>query len=241
MKKIIVTCMVFCLVMAFAIDNTFAQMSSSKSTGMFGKLAVASNALPAATAETEEIKLFDGYIKTSNEKELFIDVSLECGLTTNTQVISRNLERKISEAYASVEVAVLVDGNMAEPGWVTFARRYQGLIAEFAGDFSNCISVTEDDEGNHTVTVDEECTEPEMLALILDTMSANSFNFLAINVPVGEHHIQVIAKLTHKVEGQEIEFALGKPALMEEYKLTPFTKAYIGKGSVTVEEVRMIK
>ena len=81
-----------------------------------------------------------------------------------------------------------------------------------------------------------------MLALILDNMSANSFNFLSMNVPVGEYYIEVKAKLTHAVNGEDSQIMFEEnPALMQEYLLNPMTNAYVGKGSVTVEETRMIK
>ncbi len=176
--------------------------------------------------------IFTQTIKTSEAKDLFVDVSLECGLTTNTKVMSKQLQRAISESEAVIKVRVLVDGEVALPGEVTFARRYQGLIAEFAGDIRSALKMNEDG----AVYIDETLIEEEMLALILDTMSANSFNFIAPGVSAGEHTIVVEASPDWQVKGQEFEPEEGE-LMYDEVA----TKAYIGKGSITVEAVRSIK
>ena len=235
MKKLVGIALIAVLAVCLAFPNAFAAgESSAKASSMFSGIAVTDTSALAG-----QDPLFTMGIKTSQEKELFVDVSLECGLTTNTKVMSKSLKRDIAEAYAQVKVWVTVDDKLAEPGVVTFARRAQALVAEFAGDFSDCMTVTEDAEGNHSVTIDEECVEPEMLALILDTMSANSFNFIAPNVPVGYHIVKVYAEVDYGVTGDPEESQLLDQEL--EYIDNPVTRAYIGKGSVTVEEVRMVK
>ena len=185
-----------------------------------------------AEGVTSPPPIFTQTIKTSEAKDLFIDVSLECGLTTNTMVMSKKLQRDIAEAEATVVVEVFVDGVSALPGPVTFARRYQGLIAEFAGDISEALSI--DEFG--AIVVDEESVDEEMLALILDTMSANSFNFIAPGLSAGVHTIEVVATPTYDQTGDQFVPAQGE--LMYE---NVSTKAYLGKGSVTVEAVRSVK
>jgi len=235
MKKLFGIALIAVLAMCLALPNAFAAgESSSKSTAVFSGIAITDT-----TALAGLQPLFTTGIKTAQEKELFIDVSLECGLTTNTKVVSKGLARDIAESYAQVKVWVTVDDKMAEPGVVTFARRAQALVAEFAGDFSDCMTVTEDEYGNHSIVIDEECVQPEMLALILDTMSANSFNFIAPNVPVGYHVVKVYAEVDYGVAGDPEESQLLDQEL--EYIDNPVTRAYVGKGSVTVEEVRMVK
>lgn len=201
----------------------FAQ-PSAKVTSQAGDLSMVEFNSPAT--------IFTQTIKTSEAKDLFIDVSLECGLTTNTMVMSKKLLRDISEAEAIVTVEVYVDGKLALPGTVTFARRYQGLIAEFAGDISGALTIN--DAGS--LVIDETLIEEEMLALILDTMTANSFNFVAPGLSAGVHTIEVVANPEYVQAGKEFDPAAGE--LM--YDNLP-TKAYVGKGSVTVETVRSIK
>jgi len=86
-----------------------------------------------------------------------------------------------------------------------------------------------DAEGHVIIDPSGNCVTSEMLALILETMAAHSFNFLAPDVNVGIHTIEVQAQLYYA--NPEGEMISGYPE----------TKAYLGKGSVTVESVRMIK
>jgi len=191
--------------------------------------------------------LFEQDIKTPTGKDLFITVSLECGLTTDTTVMSRALAKAVAEAEAVVEVRVLVDGDPVpvngnvdgegnpDPDTdITFARRNQKLIAQFAGDFSGCMTTEEDG----SVTVDWDCVEPETLQLILDTMQANSFNFVVPDLLAGTHPVEIQAKLSYLATGNEvIDEELG--ILAAEGKAA--ARAYLGNGSATVEVVRMIK
>jgi len=210
------------LTLALSVGSALAQ-PSAKVTSQAGDLSVVKFNSPAT--------IFTQTIKTSEAKDLFVDVSLECGLTTNTKVMSKQLQRAISEADASVKVRVLVDGKEALPGEVTFAKRYQGQIAEFAGDISDSLILKDG-----VIVIDEDLIQEEMLALILDTLSAHSFNFVAPSVPVGEHTIVVEANPEWTNIGQE--YAPEPGELMYD---NVATKAYVGKGSVTVESVRSVK
>ena len=232
MKKlsIIFLCVVF--VSSIGFSNAFA--ASSKATA---------NAADLATVEFHSAApIFEQSIHTANQKDLFIDVSLEVGLTTNTKVMSKALQRAISEAEASVEVWVEVDGVPADPGVVTFARRYQGLIAEFAGSFYadkdglwQACFVT---DSSGITTIDQTCLTEEMVALILDTMSAHSFSFILPDLGAGDHTVVVWANLTYNHTGDEF---VDSGDLSEWAPEDINTRAYIGKGSVTVESVRMVK
>jgi hypothetical protein len=131
---------------------------------------------------------------------------------------------------------------MAAPGVVTFARRYQGLIAEFAGSFSTdkpewqACFVT-DDAG--ITTIDEACLEEEMVALILDTMTANSFDFIMPDLKAGDHEVVVYADLDYQQTGDQFVDEYNELSTFAPEDIT--TRAYIGKGSVTIESVRMVK
>jgi hypothetical protein len=107
------------------------------------------------------------------------------------------------------------------PGEVVFCRRTQTLTALFGG-ILNCT----DTNGDDVITVDECNLTPEELELVLDTMNANSFNFVLDDLGSGVHTVAVQARISTKEEaGAGVADA----------------KATIGKGSVTVESVRMIK
>jgi len=182
-------------------------------------------------------------IKTPQGKDLFIDVSLETGLYTRTLVKSKRNSAEdqdwdSSMAHAKVMVRVGVDGNYATvpvgeeeqagvafPRAVTFNEREQTLSAKFMGIFTGeCFSV---DPVTHEVTIDYNCLEPEELDLILDTMSANSFNFVAADLTYsGEHVITVEARIMANGAAEEGEYE---------------AMAMVGQGSVTIELVRMVK
>lgn len=219
MKKLFGVSIIIILAISFCFVNAFAE-PSAKVTANVGNI-------KQVDAGAGWVKIMENGIKTANAKDLFVDVSLECGLTTDTFVSSKVLARAKAVAEAVVSVKVELDGAPILPGDVTFARREQTLIAHFAGDLTACI-----DPNTGTIDIsDPNCIAPEDLQLILDTMSANSFNFIAPDVSVGSHTLSVYAKVV-VVETTETEVYATADA---------WAHAYVGKGSVTVEEVRMIK
>lgn len=160
---------------------------------------------------------------------------------------------------AGVMVRVLLfneDGTVfeevASPGEIVFARRTQTLSAVFGGilsdedidcttDCGTTCTITCDTASppnctadctttcTTTCTIDYETVEPEELELILQTMNANSFNFIVLDVDPGVHTVRVEAKID--LDSQLSDAQAGKAE----------AKALIGNGSVTIEEVRMIK
>lgn len=164
-------------------------------------------------------------LRTASVKDLFIDVSLECGLYTRTRVVSQDGVPDTSKAESGVRVQVILDPESATPrvippGEVTFCRRVQSLTGVYGG-VENC----EDENGDGIVQYDECETSPEETELLLDTMDANAFNFVVDDVGSGVHTIQVQAMI-------ELE----ETAQAGEAEAT----AAIGNGAVTVEEVRMV-
>ena len=181
-------------------------------------------------------------IKTPNQKDLIIDVSLETGLYTRTLVRSKRNEADDEEwdsstAHAKIMVRVGVDGNyvtvnpgekqeagVAFPRAVTFNEREQTLSAKFMGIFTgDCLIV---DPDTHEVSINYTCLEPEELDLILNTLSANSFNFVVADLTPGNHVITVEAMIEANGAAEEGEFE---------------AMAMVGQGSVTIELVRMVK
>ena len=221
MRKLFSVSLIVLLAVTFTAVNVYAG-PSAKSTAQCGPISMVS--WLQSSEGDGYTSIFTQTIKVPEKKDLFIDVSLECGLTTDTKVMSRQLKRALAEAEATVMVRVMLDNEEVAPGEITFARRHQTLIAEFAGDFSECIT----DEG--TIVLTDTCVAEETLQLILDTMNANSFNFIAMDVESGIHTIDVQAKLEYKTVEGTIDGVGGEAA----------ANAYLGKGSVTVECVRMM-
>ncbi len=237
MKKLSIVCLAVAMAVVFGFGSAFATQPASKATAKCGDVR-------GIVVGDDYQTIFSQDIKTPTGKDLFIDVSLECGITTNTAVMSKALERALATAEASVMIKVLVDGDEVLPGEICFASRMQTLVAEFAGDFSDCISLvdTDNDGMPDAVVVDEECTQAEFLQLILKTLNANSFNFIATDLVAGVHKIEVQAKLIY-TDRDGAEVVVDRPELDgTTYAWShSASNAWLGKGSVTVELVRMIK
>ena len=216
MKKVITIVLAVVLVAMIGATGVFAQENpnaSAKATAQIAELEVVS----ASAAEGEEVnwnssdvaEILTQTIKTANDKDLFIDVSLLSGLYTETNVKSKGGNKDTSGAAGAVLVAVFVDGDMAFPGYpIVFEGRVQVLTATLGGYF-----------------VDDVLT-PEEIGLIIGTLSANSFNFIVQDLDSGMHEVVVKAACVTGAFSQQ-----GSAAAV----------AAIGLGSVTVEEVRMVK
>lgn len=237
MKKLSIVFLAVVMAVVFGFGSAFAEQPASKATAKCGEVR-------GIVVGDDYQTIFTQDIKTPTGKDLFIDVSLECGITTNTAVMSKKLERALAESEAAVMVKVLVDGVAALPGEITFASREQTLVAEFAGDFSECIYLVDTDGDGipDAVEVDDECTQAEFLQLILSTLNANSFNFIATDLVAGVHEIEVQAKLIY-TDREGAAVVVDRPVLDgTTYSWThSASNAWLGNGSVTVELVRMIK
>ncbi len=165
-------------------------------------------------------------IKTANQKDLFITASFEIGLYTDTLVTSKLMQKDTSVANSSVQVQVLLDGNPVEPGTVVYGRRIQTLSATLEGAIASCLTLTTNLDGTGSIVLDTNCVAPETIELALDTLDAASFSFVAVDVPQGVHTIAVQARIETGGSAQTGSFA---------------ATGMVGKGSMTVESVRLIK
>lgn len=232
MRKIIsktISCMLFGLMIASAAQ---AADPASKVSAMVAQ----PDTLVQLKLNNQWQTIMTQGIKTPTGKDLFIDVALQSGLTTDTKVVSKVLAKALAQADAEVAVRVLVDGSPLNvfPNDVTFAKRKQTLIAQFAGYMSEeCLSINPE---TGLIEIDELCIQPESLQLILDTLEANSFNFIVPDLTAGSHTvaIQVKGAYSTNVEGVTIGdqvYSSGEAS----------ADVYIGASSVTMETVRMVK
>jgi hypothetical protein len=220
------------LAIALGFGNAFAQMPSAKGSAAIGNLT-----LIEATAQTHSWDpVLSTYIKVSQQKELIFDVALQCGLFTRSQVKSKGGKSDTSTATSAIDVRVKLEpvlgldeeGNpilgdpfYAHPDSVTYARRTQDLMAKFGGIYS-----CEDLNGDGMITLDECEVTDEELQLILDTLNANAFNFVAPDLDQGEYKVTVEAEISTKTaSGSGSAEAWG----------------LVGMGSMVVDEVRFIK
>lgn len=206
-------------VLAWGSETTFAQ--SAKNAVQLSNVALVNN-----TTDADWATVLSTTIKTSEQKDLIIGGSFETGLYTQTLVRSKGGNSDTSFAEAQVQVRVLIDGGtaaerIAEPGIVTYDRRYQELMAKFGGVLS-CADLNADG----IVSFDECTLTEEELNLILDTMAAHHFNFVLDDLGSGEHTVQIQARVITDKGAQ-----LGSASAF----------GSVGKGSLTVEEVRLVK
>lgn len=163
-------------------------------------------------------------MKMNNVNELFIGVSLETGLYTETKVGTKydatGALTSTAVAQAGVKVRVLIDDVPVAPGVVTFDQRIQTLSAKLGQALTGC-SI---DPLTHVVS----CTglTDQEIKLILETLGAHTFNFVQDNVGVGVHTLKV-------------QFQLNKNASGDGSSSSAVAKVCGGLGSVTVESVRM--
>lgn len=207
---------------------------ASKAAVKIDEMIALSQAISGGTndsGDTGWVNVLSTTIKTANQKDLLFNVSLQCGIVTDTTVKSSGGSQSSATSRANIAVRVLVDGVPAEPDnsidatkanaqGVVFCDRMQTLAAKFAG--LNC---TADADGVVT------CTDPEELQLILRTLNANAFNFAKTDVSSGVHQIVVQARAQASVNFDD-DTDTGALAGAE---------AFAGAGAVVVEEVRLVK
>ena len=182
--------------------------------------------IPETTGTSDWVTVLSGTIKTAQNKDMFISGSLEVGAFTETIVQSKNKKRDASTASVSIQVRALVDGVAAAPGIVTYAARTQTLAATLEGAIAGCLTIVTNLDGSLSIVVDEDCVEPEIIELILSTLNAASFDFVAVDVPVGIHTVSLQARITTSGSAQEGSFR---------------ATGLVGKGTVVVESVRLAK
>jgi len=227
-NKMVWGLMTLSLAFSLAVTTSHAQNSqpSAKVTAKTANLVLVKDTTGTGGWQT----LFSNTIKTANQKDLFISASFEVGLYTDTLVSSKNMVKDTSSAEATVQIQVLLDGKAVEPGSVVYGRRKQILSATLEGAIAKCLSLVVNSDGTTSIVVDETCVQPEVIELILDTMDAASFNFVAVDVPQGVHTISVQASIGTLTTTTDPNTGGSASA-----------HAMVGKGSMTVESVRLIK
>jgi hypothetical protein len=151
-------------------------------------------------------------------KDLIIGLSFETMLFTETMVQSKKGSKSTATASAEIEMYVLIDGEKALPGDVTFDKRYQELWASLGG-----VLDCEDLNLDGVVSFDECTLSEEEIGLILDTKAAHAFNFLSYDIGSGSHTIEAYARLSK--DGSVVGSGASN------------ANASLGKGTLSVWEV----
>ena len=195
--------------------------------------------LPYTGTNTPWTDLLTTNIQTSSQKDLILEVSFETGLLTKTVAKGKaGNESSTALARAGIEVRICVNNlapgvptancsgpagyKQAEPGEVFYDKRLQELTVTL----ENALAACRDINGDGTIDVLTECLGVEV-GLLLETLAAHHFNFVLDDVGQGVHNVKVQARISldSSVTG------LGSTEV----------KAMIGKGALTVQEVRLVK
>jgi hypothetical protein len=165
-------------------------------------------------------------IRMANNHDLLINASFEIGLYTSTTVSSKNMIPDTSTSTSSVKVRALVDGVEAAPGAVVYGKRTQQLTATLEGAISGCLSIATNAAGGLQIVLNTNCVQPEIIGLLQDTVTANSFIFAAPNLAAGYHDIEIQAAIEAQGDNQTGTFQAA---------------ALVGKGTMTAESSRVAK
>jgi hypothetical protein len=172
------------------------------------------------------VTILSSPIKMPAAKELFVSASLEAGLFTQTLVRSKNNKKDTSTASVAIQVQALIDNTPVPPGVVTYAARTQTLSATLEGAIGGCLTTVTNADGTTSIVVDQTCVTPEEIELILSTLNAASFNFVASNVPVGTHVLSLQARISSSTS---VDTG------------TASATALVGKGTMIAQTVRATK
>jgi len=165
-------------------------------------------------------QLLNTTIKTPNSQftTLLITPSLVTGLFTNTQVTQA---MPVSAQTAAVKVKVTLDGQPVAPATATspsiiYDQRFQQLSAPFFSQLLEC-------------TANQNCS----LDLIISTLAAHSFDFVAPNVGGGTHNLQVSWEFTCSDAAGNMS-----PSNCTTTYAANSAGACAGPGTVTVQQVK---
>jgi hypothetical protein len=164
-------------------------------------------------------------IKTSSVGAIQAGLSMECALWTyNTVTAVSNQGKSTSSSRAGIEVQVLIDGQLAEPGKVVYCDRAQATGLQVT-------TVCECTVPDTTCTC--EVTDTITLELFQRTKNANSFNYYLGPLAPKLHDVKVQAR------GIVVCFANGAPIACPNATLDAYSAksaAAIGKATIVLEE-----
>ncbi|MHB8512459.1 MAG: hypothetical protein ACYDCC_09775 [Actinomycetota bacterium] len=159
------------------------------------KVGVSASTLERMATQTNQgstsstVTLLTGTMRLSNEIDLLMNFSAECALFTDVKTINTGDSSDTSQAIATVQAWVTIDGN---PVPVT---QNDGTGKPDDGKVVFCNR----DHKLNTVFKDDSSDDSIMIADYIHSREANDFNWAALNVPAGIHTIEVKAVLTANV------------------------------------------
>ena len=196
---------------AVAVPMTMAATTGGSNSYPADKMTVSGAAFDVS-APGESVKLLEAHLRTSSTEDLILNASAECDILTQLHNEGNSLDTE--KAFAQVKFYVKIDGATvpvsaddvtdpttgAEQGKVVFCNR----------------------EHDATSTFDN---AQEFYETYLDTRSANSFQWVALNVGNGVHDIQLWADFTATVSGVNMTKDMAKAAVGKRTLVVEPTKA----------------
>src|SRR6266851_2718835 len=207
-------------------DSTNASAKVTIQTSYLNVLGPITNSTAATDINSGWQTVLEQDLKMANNHDLLMVASFEVGLLTSTTVASKNMVIDTSTASACVKVKAQVDGVDAAPGEVVYGKRTQQLTATLEGAIAGCLGIITNAAGGLQIVLDTNCVLPEVIGLLQDTVTANSFTFAAPNLSSGVHNIKIQAQIDAKGDNQNGSFTAA---------------ALVGKGTLTAESVRLAK
>ncbi len=197
-------------------------------------------------ADTGFVTVMTTFIKTPNNKELAMDVGLQCGLITFTEAKAKGTgggktsDKATAEGRIQVRVALTpVDREGATTGATFYAlpnddsaNSLEGPTAASGPDgVTYCFRNQELEVAFEDLVCVDDTTDQCVISvsLLLETLDAHAFNFVAPNVAPGIKKIEVQARATAgaNIFADDIGKAKGE--------------AFVGMGSMLVETVRAVQ
>ena len=177
LRAVLIVLAVTCLAQQSALAQSSGNFTANVQTTQCTMNTTPGPGAPGALNDPNPVNLLTTTIKTPNSKftTLLIRPSLVTGLFTATGVDPN----QYSGNSAAVRVFVLLDGKpvapatAAQPG-IIYDQRFQQLSMADARAMTTCAATNDCD-----------------VALIMSTLSAHSFDFVAPDVGGGEHTLQV--------------------------------------------------
>jgi len=207
-------------------DSTNASAKVTIQTSYLNVLGPITNSTAATDINSGWQTVLEQDLKMANNHDLLMVASFEVGLLTSTTVSSKLMVSDTSMASASVKVRALVDTVEVAPGDVVYGKRTQQLTATLEGAIANCLGIITNGSGGLQIVLNTDCVQPEIIGLLQDSVTANSFTFAAPNLSSGVHHITIQAQIDAQGSNQNGTFTAA---------------ALVGKGTLTAESVRLAK
>jgi hypothetical protein len=177
------------------------------------------------TASGEWKDLLHTTLTTPQRKNLVMVVALEAGLHTTAPAPARprGTTGEGSPARGTLELRLLVDGNAVAPGPLVLTESAQDAMTRYGDMLSTSCS---DNDGDGTVVADECIFTGEEQRRLLRALALHAVSFALDDIDTGTHDLRVQARITVTSQGASGSATAG---------------AWVGRGSITVEEVRLVK